>query len=214
MIELLRPYVDGIVNPIRESISRAVTSAVELLLAGLLGLVCLGFLVAALEIWLAERYGPLAATLILAGVFFALALIVLLIRLAGDSAARSRAEKVARERAEERRRSAVSTRSIVTTIANLAPLLPLLRRRRDDAPARAAEAAEQAEAGARRMVHDREAEVQRAAALVSDRARAATRSSRKAVREGMGTFGPWTVIAVATMGGVVTSMAWRRMRRR
>jgi hypothetical protein len=211
VIELLRPYVNGIVDPIRESVSRAVTSAVELLVAGLLGLVCLGFLVAALEIWLSKRYGPLAATLILAGAFFVLALIVLVIRLASDSEARTKAEKAARERAEERKRSAVNTRSIVTTIANLAPLLPLLRRRRDDAPARAAA---KAESGTRRAVDEIEAEAQRAAALVSDRARSATRSSRKAVREGMGTFGPWTIIAVATMGGVVSSMAWRRMRRR
>ncbi len=214
MIELLRPYIHSVVDPIKESVSRAVTSAVELLVAGLLGLVCLGFLVAALEIWLSERYGALTATLILAGVFFVLALIVLVIRLAGDSSARAKAEKAARDRAEERKRSAVSTRSIVTTIANLAPLLPLVRRRRgDDATGTARRAAARAETGTRRTLDEIEHEAQRAAALVSDRARSATKRSRKAVREGMGTFGPWTIIAVATMGGVISSMAWRRMRR-
>jgi predicted acyltransferase len=99
VIELLRPYIQSLVDPVRESISRAVTSAVELLVAGLLGLVCLGFLVAALEIWLSERYGPLAATLILAGAFFVLALIVMVIRLASDASARTKAEKAAKERA-------------------------------------------------------------------------------------------------------------------
>jgi hypothetical protein len=170
--------------------------------------------VAALEIWLSERYGPLAATLILAGAFFVLALIVLAIRLASDSSARRKAEQAARERAEERRRNAVSTRSIVTTIANLAPLLPLLRRRRDDAPDKVQRAQARAESGARHALDDAQAEARHAAALVSDRTRAATRSSRKAVREGMSTFGPWTIVAVATIGGVVSSMAWRRMRGR
>jgi hypothetical protein len=217
--------IDSALAPLRETLSRVVTSAVELLIAAIFALVALGFLVAALETWLSERYGPLAATLILAGAFFVLALVVFAIRMASNASARRKAEQAERERAERSRRTA-GARSLMSSLLPLASLAfgrrsgSKAERTARDAEAKAERALREVRSGASRPRRGVEAQARRTAALVSGGARDATRSTRAAVRdtraavrEGMGTFGPWTIIAIATVGGVVSSMALRRLRR-
>lgn len=211
MLDLLAPLVDSILNPIRDTVARMVRSAAELALVGLFALLCVGFLMAALVIWLSIHVGPLYATLIMAGVFFVLAVIVLAIWLASNASERKRLEKAAREKAEQRKRQALGGPSMWRTAMSLAPLISIVAKRSrgpaSSARATANRAADEAESLSDRVQED----ARRVAAKARDGARSATKASRRALRGTMNSgVGPWAVVAVAVAGGALASRLLRR----
>ena len=76
------------------AVRRARRAAIAYLLAALAGLCGLGFLVGALYIWVAARYGAMEAALAFGGGFFVLAILILVIhRLTAGARARRVAER-------------------------------------------------------------------------------------------------------------------------
>lgn len=97
-----------------QAIRRARRAAVAYLLAGAAGLCGVGFLVGALYIWLAERYGSLATAIGFGVGFIVLALLILLVH---RLTARSRARRVI-----EKRKSDLTAMGIAAAIAALPTL--------------------------------------------------------------------------------------------
>jgi len=97
-----------------QAIRRARRAAVAYLLAGVAGLCGVGFLVGALYIWLAERYGSLATAIGFGIGFIVLALLILLVH---RLTARSRARRVT-----EKRKSDLTAMGIAAAIAALPTL--------------------------------------------------------------------------------------------
>lgn len=211
MLDLLTPVLDSILNPIRETVARMARSAVELALVGLFALLCVGFLMAALVIWLSMHVGPLYATLIMAGVFFVIAVIVLAVWLASNAAERKKAELAAKAKVEQRKRQALGSPSLWRTAMSLAPLVSLVAKRSrspgQPMPAAPERAGEKAEALSDRVSED----ARRAAAMAASGARSAAKASRRALRGTMNSsVGPWAVVAVAVAGGALASRMFRR----
>ncbi|QPC85714.1 hypothetical protein GA830_02425 [Mesorhizobium sp. NBSH29] len=98
------------------AVRRLRRTAVAYAVAGVLLLICGGFLVGAGYIWLAQRYGLIEAALIIAGGFFVLAMLVLLVNKVSSG--------VRRRYAKRRRKSELAT---IGTAAALAALPSLLR---------------------------------------------------------------------------------------
>jgi undecaprenyl pyrophosphate phosphatase UppP len=97
------------------AIRRARRAAIVYLLASAAGLIGLGFLIGALYIWLAERYGRLESALGFGIGFIVLALLILLIhRLTAGSRA---------ERAAERRKSDLTAMGVAAALAVLPGLM-------------------------------------------------------------------------------------------
>ncbi|RLP22499.1 hypothetical protein [Mesorhizobium sp. YM1C-6-2] len=97
-----------------QAIRRARRAAVAYLLAGAAGLCGAGFLLGALYIWLAERYGSLATAIGFGVGFIVLALLILLVhRLTATSRAR---------RVTERRKSDLTAMGIAAALAALPTL--------------------------------------------------------------------------------------------
>lgn len=214
MLDLLAPLLDSILNPIRDAVARMARSAAELAMAGLFGLLCIGFLIAALVIWLSSLVGPLYATLIMAGVFFVLALIIMAVWMSSNAAERKKAERAAKEKAEQRRRQALGGPSMWRTAMSLAPLISMVAKRpkpsaRAQARAVADDTARHSEALSDRLAED----ARRAGIMAADGARSATKASRRALRASMSSgVGPWAVVAVAVAGGALASRVFRRRR--
>lgn len=61
------------------AVHRARRAAVAFLLAGIMMLGCVGFLIGAGYIWASQRFGPIEAALGFAGIFFLIALVILLV---------------------------------------------------------------------------------------------------------------------------------------
>jgi type VI protein secretion system component VasK len=158
----LRLLVDAGTRPIRAGVSSAVQSVVWLGAVAILAIVALGFGVAALHTWLAFRFGPIEASLIIAGLFLALAIVVFAIHSYAAAEQRSRARR-------EAERSAEALRGTLANLAGVVSAAKLLTGRRRSPEARA--------------VADPEG--------VGPAGRA-TKSA-----------GPWSVIAIALMGGFV-----------
>jgi undecaprenyl pyrophosphate phosphatase UppP len=97
------------------AIRRARRAAIVYLLAGAAGLIGLGFLIGALYIWLAERYGRVETALGFGIGFIVLALLILLIhRLTAGSRAK---------RAAERRKSDLTAMGVAAALAVLPGLM-------------------------------------------------------------------------------------------
>jgi ABC-type multidrug transport system fused ATPase/permease subunit len=210
MLDFIAPLLDSILNPIKEAVARMARSAAELAMVGLFGLLCVGFLMAALVIWLTNLVGGIYATLIMAGIFLVLAVIVLAIWMSSNAADRKKAEAAAREKEEQRRRKALGSPSMWRTAMNLAPLVSLVakrtRRSRRSARALAERKADRTEALSDRVAED----ARRAALMAADTARSATQASRRALRGSMAGVGPWAIVAVAVAGGALASRIMRR----
>jgi undecaprenyl pyrophosphate phosphatase UppP len=97
------------------AIRRARRTAIVYLVVGLLALCGVGFLIGALYIWMAARYGRLETALAFGVGFIVLALLVLLV---DRFTAKSRAK-----RAAERRRSDLTAVGVATALAVLPTLL-------------------------------------------------------------------------------------------
>lgn len=97
------------------ALKRARRAAVVYLVAGLLVLIGAGFLLGALFVWVAQRYGTIEAAILFGVVFIALALVILLV---DRLTARSRATKAA-----ERRKSDLTTLGVATALAVLPGLM-------------------------------------------------------------------------------------------
>lgn len=113
----LRLLVEAGTRPIRAGVSNAVQGIVWLGAVAILGIVALGFGVAALHTWLAFRFGPIEASLIVAGLFLALALVVLAVH----------SYVAAEQRARARREAERSAEAIRGTLANLAGVVSAAR---------------------------------------------------------------------------------------
>ena len=208
MMELLRPMLDSALNPIRDMVSRMARSAAELALVGIFALLGLGFLIAALTSWLAQTYGTVTATLIMAGVSFVLAAIVFGVWYASTSADRKRREEEEKRKQEERLRAAARGPSSVSSFINLLGLASTIYGRRK----RRKQAALHREA---RSTADRVSdESRRLAHAAEEKARQATSASRSSVRSAMDGVGPWTVVSTAAVGGLLTVLLFRRRGRR
>lgn len=97
------------------AVRRARRSAIAYAVAGFFGLCGVGFLVVALYLWAAVRYGAIEAALAIGGGFLLLAIIVLLVhRLTAGSR---------RRRAAERRRSDVTALGVAAGLTVLPTLL-------------------------------------------------------------------------------------------
>jgi uncharacterized membrane protein len=208
MMELLRPLLDSALNPIREAISRMARSAAELALVGIFALLGLGFLIAALTAWLAHTYGTVTATLIMAGVSFALMIVVLVIWYASTASDRKKREEEAKRKQDERLRSAARGPSSISSFINLLGLASTFygrrKRRREEKLHRQARSTTQSVAD----------ESRRLAITAEEKARQATKASRSSVRSAMDGVGPWTVMSTAALGGLLTVLVFRRRKGR
>ena len=208
-------WLESVTVPVQDAASRMARSAAELAVTAVFGLVGLGFLLAALAIWLARLWGPLIAMVAMAGLFFVLALAVFAIWNAGQAAERRKTEQAAREKAERARSASALGGSWINTAMTLWPLLSMAAKRRrqvkdqrelnelrrqvarDGGPA-GGSVADEADGSSR--------QAERSANRVTGGSRQPARGSTQAV-------GPWTVIAVAVTGGIIASLALRRRRR-
>jgi len=208
MMELLRPMLDSVLNPIRDMVSRMARSAAELALVGIFALLGLGFLIAALTSWLAQTYGTVTATLIMAGVSFVLAAIVFGVWYASTSADRKKREEEAKRKEEERLRAASRGPSSVSSFINLLGLASTFYGRKK----RRKQASVQRDM---RSTTDRLSDESRRLAIQAEqKAKAATSASRSSVRSAMDGVGPLTVVSTAALGGLLTVLMFRRRGRR
>jgi hypothetical protein len=106
----VRLLVDAGTRPLRAGLASAVQSIVWLGAVAVLGLVALGFGVAALHTWLALQFGTMEASLIIAGLFLALALVVYAVH----------AYTAAEQRIRARREAERSAETLRSTLANVA----------------------------------------------------------------------------------------------
>lgn len=126
----LRLLLDAGLRPIRTGVASTVQSIVWLGAVAILGLVALGFGVAALHTWLRLRYGAMEASLIVAGLFLALALVTLAVHAYAASGQRARARR-------EAERSAAAMRGTLANVAGVVSAVKLVAggRKRDDGAA-------------------------------------------------------------------------------
>lgn len=216
MGETLSHLMDSVTAPIRDVATRMARNAAELALMGVFALIGLGFLVAALAVWLVHLWGPIIAMLAMAGLFFVVAVILYAVWASGQAADRRKAEEAAREKAARgRSSSSLLGGSWLNTAMNLWPLLSLAaKRRRQVKEERELKTLRRQAAMAGRSTTDTLAEEARTAAhQVSESARTVTRKSSETVRGSMQAVGPWAIVAVAVAGGIITSLAMRRRRR-
>jgi len=200
--------LDSALNPIREMISRMAPNAVELALVGIFALLGLGFLIAALTSWLAQTYGTVVATLVMAGASFVLALIAFGVYYASTSADRKKQEEEAKRKAEEKLRAASRGPSSVASFVNLLGLASTFYGRRQRRKQQALH--RDARSTTERMTD----ESRRLALTAEEKAKAATSASRSSVRSAMDGVGPWTVLSTAALGGLLTVLVFRRRGRR
>ncbi len=97
------------------TVRRARRAAVAYLLAGLVGLVGLGFLVGAAFIWASRRWGGIEAALGFAGVFLLIAVLILIVH--------KLTAGMRRRRAADLRKSEMTTIGVATALAVLPTLL-------------------------------------------------------------------------------------------
>ncbi len=113
------------VRDLKERLDAAVKTSAWSVVAGLAALVMLGFLCAALFLYLQDWRGPIVACLILAGAF----LLVVLIAVAAIALVRQRQARLARVRAEANRATGQWLRDpvVMTTALQVARTLGLRR---------------------------------------------------------------------------------------
>lgn len=115
MLGLLMPLA-GLLGLELDEVSKRVKGlAIGYAIIGIFGAIGVGFLIAAGYIALGNVYGPIAAALIMAGVFLAVALVVYV--------SMAIAENARRKRMAERRRSSDSGAFITTAALTALPLL-------------------------------------------------------------------------------------------
>lgn len=112
MIEQLRGFASALTAPVRHMGTDIAQDVVERLVIAAFAAVALAFGLAAATIWLAMHHGMLTATLVMAALFAALALLALLARVA-----RSRARRRRRRLENERARAAVATATEAVALA-------------------------------------------------------------------------------------------------
>ena len=112
MFEQLRGFASALTAPVRHLGSDIAQDIVERMVIAAFAAVALAFGLAAATIWLAMRHGLLTATLVMAGLFAAFALLALLVRVA-----RGRARRRRRRIETERARAAVATATEAAAMA-------------------------------------------------------------------------------------------------
>lgn len=215
MGDMISNLLESVTAPLRDAASRMARSAAELALMGVLAIIGLGFLVAALAVWFVHLWGPLIAMLAMAGLFVVLALAVFAVWRSGQAADRRRAEEAARQKAARSPSSSMLGGGWLSTAMNLWPLLALAaKRRRQVKEERELQALRrQAAMAVPGTAETLAGEARTAARQLAGSARTATSKSREAVRGSMQAVGPWAIMAVAVTGGLLANLALRRRRR-
>lgn len=116
MAGLFQTLKDTALQPVRTAVSHLVEDVIEIALIAILALLAAAFGIAALYIWLSERYGELHAAGYMAGIFLVLAILVVIFRVI---ASRSRAKKAEKERREMAAKASDAARSALDVAALL-----------------------------------------------------------------------------------------------